>query len=436
MPRFRMSIRDSDWLRYDHMRVIGPLRGVDAGSLQAALVALHHQMPDHPAVCRVDRAARRWTPLSADAYAHQAHAAVATHGDSSGPGTASRGTAEALRAEMAATPLGEHPIRFLARDGYVAVRATHAIGDGRTFNALVPALIEAASTNSPAKLVVERPTRLPLMRSVVRFFGRDPRRVVALLTTPRPVMPEPDPATPRRPWRSDTQSHYARSAEGQVDRLRAWRDQYMPGTSLAVLLFTAASAAFEKCGLPSEHPGMIIMIDVRRYLAKSGVVNGNFSTGPYVVPTVPGDPRSLHEALARSVDSGQPLGILAAMDLRAWRSRKHQPTEPTEVRVDPSPRLVVTHVGQLRSYAGLAWAAEPHERTMMSAPTPGGPEGITVSLAELAGVIHLNTTFHRSTFDENAVAEAARMICADPLALLHVPAPVMAARAPGAHRRR
>jgi len=55
---------------------------------------------------------------------------------------------------------------------------------------------------------------------------------------------------------------------------------------------------------------------------------------------------------------------------------------------------------------------------LMSAPTTAGTEGVTVSFAELDGAIHVNVTYHRSTFEEAAVRRATELICADPVGLL------------------
>jgi hypothetical protein len=438
MTGIRTSVRDGDLLRYNHMRVVGPLTGLTVDRLRVALIDLHRLYPEHPALCRVDRAARRWIPLSDAEFATRAHVAVAEpEAFAQGPS----GLAEALRTEMLEMPLDDHPLRFLVRDGHFEVKVTHGIGDGRNFNIVVPALVHAATSGAAPSLPSAAATRLPLARATWRHFASDPRRVVKLLRMPRPTMPEPG-SEETLPWTPDLCSHYVRSPEGQVSRLRAWRDQRLPGVSISALLFAATAAAFERCGIPSEHPGMIILVDARRYLPKSSTVYGNFSTGPYVVPARQRDPRALHEALALAVEAGQPLAILGAMDLHAWWTRRRARTDADRVRAHPSPRLALTHVGQLTSYAGLPWAAEPHERTMMSVPTPGGPEGVTISLAELDGIVHLNTTFHRSTFDEDSVRRAAELICDDPLSLLNVPdalrvpAPMRSVANGGAHRRR
>jgi hypothetical protein len=407
VPGRRMSVRDADWLRYDHLRVIGPLVGVTTTTVRDALRTLHAMDPGNPAVCRVD--GHRWVPVDPVRY----RAALA--GDVSElDGDASGEPAVVLRGALAAEPLGDRPVRVLLHRGFAGIRVSHAIGDGRVFSALVPRLFGAAIVPSP------RPVRLPLLRATVGYFGRDPRRVGALLRVPRPVLPEPGPHEPSRPWRPDPASHYARSTVDLLPRLREWRAARLPGVSTAAVLFGAARAAFEECGLAPDHPGLMVLVDARRYLSgrfMGGFVGGNFTAAQYLEPSDPRDPRAIHEAIGAAVAAGRPLTSLALRDLHALRSRRATPV-PDRVRVHPAPRLTLTHVGRLDGFAGLPWACPPAGRVLMSAPTPGGTEGVTVSFAELDGAIHVNVTYHRSTFDEAAVRRAAELICADPVGLL------------------
>lgn len=419
-----MSLRDGSWLRCDHLRVIGPLVGVTTTTVREALTALHALDPGDRAVCRMGgRHGTRWVPVGPVRYqaalagdvseldaADIATADVATADVAAGGGTE---PAVVLRGALAAEPLGDRPLRVLLYGGFAGIRVSHAIGDGRVFSALVPRLFGAGAGTAPSP----RPVRLPLARAAVDYFGRDPRRVAALLRVPRPALHEPGPHEPRRPWWPDPGSHYARSAEDLLPRLRDWRAARLPGVSTAAVLFAAARAAFEECGLVPDHPGMMILVDARRYLP-GRVVGGNFSTGEYVEPSDPRDPRAVHEAIGAAVAAGLPLADLALRDLYALRSRWRVPPVPDRVRVHPAPRLILTHVGRLDGFAGLPWACPPADRVLMSAPTPAGAEGVTVSFAELGGAIHVNVTYHRSTFDEASVRRAAELICADPVGLL------------------
>jgi hypothetical protein len=424
VPGRRMSLRDADWLPYDHLRVVGPLAGVGAPALREALIALHRRYPRHPSVCLLDRSARRRIPVGAAEFAARVADDVAEL-DWPPPGGTDTGPARpgavagALRDALVGWPLGDRPLRMLVCRDFVGIRMSHTVGDGRVFNTLTPELLIAAAAGRPPRLPFPRPTRLPLARAALRFFGRDPRRVAALLTTPRPVLAGPSPDEPTRPWQPDVSSHYVRSDQDVLDRLRQWRDRNLPGVSGAALLFAAACAAFEEVGLRPDGAGIMILVDARRYLSSTATVDGNFAAAQYVSPTDPRDPRAIQQTMGATVASGRPLSTLALRDLYSLRrSRPARPGGPDRVRASPVPQLTLTHIGRLGEYAGLPWACPPAGRTLASAPTPGGPEAVTATFAELAGAIHLNVTFHRSTFDDRAVRTAAELVCADPLRLI------------------
>jgi hypothetical protein len=407
-----MSVRDANWLRFDHLRVIGPLVGVTTTTVRDALTTLHAMDPGNPAVCRVHgRRGPRWVPAGPAEYRAALDGDVSELDGGTGTGAGGAEPAVVLRGALAAEPLGDRPLRVLLYRGFAGIRVSHAIGDGRVFSALVPQVFGAGIAPSP------RPVRLPLARAAASYFGRDPRRAGALVRVPRPVLPEPGPEEPYRPWRPDPWSHYARSAEDLLPRLREWRAARLPGVSAAAVLFAAARAAFEECGLAPDHQGLMVLVDARRYLP-GRFVRGNFTAAQYLEPSDPRDPRSVHEAIGAAVAAGRPLTSLALTDLYGLRSRGRVPPVPDRVRLRPAPRLTLTHVGRLDGFAGLPWAGPPADRVLMSAPTPGGTEGVTVSFAELDGAIHVNVTYHRSTFDEASVRRAAELICADPVGLV------------------
>jgi hypothetical protein len=423
-----MSLRDGDWLPYDHLRVIGPLTGVTASALREALIALHRQHPEHPALCLIDRPGRRWVPVSTAEYAAKVGDDVTdldlplpgAAADAAADGAAEPGAVlDAMRDALVARPLGDRPLRMLVCRDFVGIRMSHSVGDGRVFNTLAPELVIAAAAGRAPRLPFPAPTRLPLARAALRFFGRDPRRVAALLKTPRPVLSRPSADEPHRPWRPDVGSHYVRSEEELLGRVRQWRDRHLPGVSGAALLFAAACVAFEECGLGSSSAGIMILVDARRYLPEGASVDGNFAAAQYVTPADPRDPRAVQDAMGATVAAGRPLSSLALRDLYALRrSGSGQPFTETQVRTNPVLQLTLTHIGRLADYAGLPWSVPPAQRLLASAPTPGGPEGVTVTFAELSGAVHLNVTFHRSTFAQDAVRRAAELVCADPVRLI------------------
>ncbi|WP_345627454.1 hypothetical protein [Rugosimonospora acidiphila] len=443
MPGRRMSLRDGEWLSCDHIRVVGPLAGVTAPVIRETLIALHRQHPEHGSVCRLDRASRRWVPQSSAEYAYltntdvevldwpepgtpEAVAVAAARAAGERVGTAPHevATAEALREALIALELGDRPLKVLVCGDFVGIRMSHAIGDGQVFNSLATEIFGAGAAGRAPRLPFPRPTRLPLARASLRFFGRAPRRALTLLRTPRPVLPQPAGNEPRRAWQPEVCATYARSDTGTLGAVRKWRDAHLPGTSIAALLFAATTPAFEACGLRPDGAGLMILFDARRYLGRGATVDGNFSPGEYLVPASTLDPQAIHGVMNAMVESGWPLASLALRDVYALRPGARHVPGPTRVRVQSSPALTLTHIGRLdERYGGLPWACVPENRMVLSAPTPAGPEAVTVTFAELAGVLHLNLTFHRSTFDEKAMRRVAELICADPVGLIEERSP-------------
>jgi hypothetical protein len=91
---------------------------------------------------------------------------------------------------------------------------------------------------------------------------------------------------------------------------------------------------------------------------------------------------------------------------------------PAEAPTSPRPRLTFSNQGRHDVLADLPWAAGPAGRINHSVPTLNGPEGITLTTSEMGGVLHLEATFHGTTYDRQLVARALKLVCADPAALI------------------
>jgi hypothetical protein len=91
---------------------------------------------------------------------------------------------------------------------------------------------------------------------------------------------------------------------------------------------------------------------------------------------------------------------------------------PAEAPVAAQPRLTFSNQGRHDVLADLPWAIEAAYRVNHSVPTLSGPEGITLTTSEMGGVLHLEATFHASTYDPGMVARALDLVCADPAALI------------------
>jgi hypothetical protein len=409
----RLPARDRGWLGVDNLRVLGPFAGVDVTRLRGALVGMHADRPGDPAVCLLDRAGIRWVPLSATDFATFADRLVVPVDD---PGGDDRAAADAVTRYLIDTNLGDRPILLATCRGFVGAKISHAVGDGRVVNTLFPELIRAAADGRPARPAFPPPTRLPAARAVLHHFGRRPDRLLRALPVARPPS---SAASGSGPWRPDV-AYTSMGSAHALAAIREWRDQAMPGVSAAAILFAATAVALRRCDLTPKWPGAVVLVDARRYLPPGGAVNGNFSWGHYLRPADLTDPRAVHEALTGELAAG---GALAMLALRTGRllltpARRGHASALAPVAAAPRPELTLTHVGRLDAYTDLPWDAPAEGRQNISVPTTSGPEAITVSFTELAGVLYINASFHRSTFDEASVARAMGLIRDTPVRLV------------------
>jgi hypothetical protein len=413
--RRRLPARDRGWLALDNLRVLGPFAGVTAAGLRDALRGMHAARPTDPAVCLLDRPNARWVSLSVAGFAAFSDRLVVAVDD---PGGDDATAADAVTRYLIDASLDDRPLLLATCRGVVGAKISHAVGDGRVVNTLFPELVRAAAEGRPAGPEFPVPTRLPAARAVLHHFGRHPRRLLGALPLARPPATGTGTVGQASPWRPDVAYTSVRSANALSD-IRAWRDSELPGVSTAAVLFAATAAAFARCGLAPKWPGAVVLVDVRRYLPPGCAVNGNFSWGHYLRPADLTDPRAVHETLAGELSAGGALAMLALRTGRLMLSpRRGTAPVPETVGRRPRPELTLTHVGRLDGYTDLPWAAPAERRHNISVPTTGGPEAVTVSFTELSGALYINASFHRSTFDADAVDRAVRLVRRDPVGLV------------------
>jgi hypothetical protein len=211
----------------------------------------------------------------------------------------------------------------------------------------------------------------------------------------------------------------ARSAK-VLKQMRAWRDEYAPGVTTSAITFAAFTAALNELGFDPDLRGGTFLADARRYLADGTVIDSNFCFGPYLSPASLTDPMAIHTTLKAELGTGR---ILTMMMLRTGRigllGAPGMPEPyPNEITVRPRPRLTFSNQGRHDLLGDLAWAADPAWRVNQSVPTLNGPEGITLTTSEMNGVLHLEATFHASTFDAGLIDRALELVCSDPAALI------------------
>jgi hypothetical protein len=404
----RMTLRERAWLPLEYIRTVGPLTGVTAHGLRAALIGLHATDRTHPAVSRIDRVTARWLHMDAGAFlAHVQEAVEEVSGTDAEP--------DAMTRRLQAEPRAHHPVRILAGGGYVAVKVAHVYGDAGPVNDLVRELVLAAAEGRAATFPAGGPKR-PLRRGLWEFFGKHPSRLRAALKLAAP--PAHDPADPRE-WHADLTVETNRSAD-VLRKMRAWRDEHAPGTTTAAITFAAFTAALIELGLDPRREGGVFLFDARRYVPDGAGIGGNFCWGQYLTPASLTDPMAIHTALKAELKSGR---ILAMMGLREAKiavagASGFPDAYPQVLGAERRPGLTFSNQGRHDVLAGLPWAASPDGRVNHSVPTLSGPADITLTTSEMGGVLHVEATFHASTYDRAVVARALELVCTDPAALL------------------
>ncbi|MDT4987178.1 MAG: hypothetical protein QOI74_1272 [Micromonosporaceae bacterium] len=413
--RTRLTMRERVWLPLEYIRTVGPLRGVTADGLRAALLGLHAADPAHHAVSRLDRDNARWVTMTRTEFAAYVQDAVTEVNGADAD-------FDAMTRRLHAEPRGHHPVRILVGGDttpagcFVALKVAHAYGDADPVNRLLRELVLAAAQGRAAAFGPVPGRRLLVTKALWAEFGRRPGRWKSgLRITRAPAAVAAETVA----WQPDLAVETARSAE-VLAKMRVWRDANAPGVSTAAITFAAFATALTRLGIGTAQTGAVFLADARRYLPKGTVVDGNFCWGQYIAPVDLADPRAVQQALKAELSTGRILTMMALREIRVALSAIEGLPAPYPARIprDRRPELTLSNQGRHDLLADLPWAGGPEVRVNHSVPTLSGPTNITLTTSEMAGVLHLEATFHSSTFDRALVARAIALVCEDPAALL------------------
>ncbi|MCO8272756.1 lipopolysaccharide biosynthesis protein [Actinoplanes sp. TRM 88003] len=404
-----MTLHERAWLPLEYIRTVGPLYGVTVDGVRRALIGLHAADPKHRAVSRLDRVGARWEHLDGAEFAQFVHRAVQDSGDWSLD-------MDGMTRKLQSEPRGVHPIRILVGAGYIAIKVSHAYGDAGPVNSLVHELVLAASQGRAAVIPPLERNRMALPKAWWKQFGTKPARWKEGISFARP--PEPE-ETRMRKWQPNLTVRSARSAT-TLKLMRKWRDEYSPGVTTSAITFAAFTAALHQLGLKPDTGGATFLADGRRFLDKDTRIDSNFCMGPYLSPQNMMDPASINTTIKNELATGR---ILTMMVLRegkiALDGAPGMPDPyPSELAIPPRPRLTFSNQGRHDLLGDLPWSVGPEWRVNLSVPTLNSPEGVTLTTSEMNGVLHLEATFHGSTFDPNLISKAMEMVLTDPSALI------------------
>ncbi|WP_239381445.1 hypothetical protein, partial [Frankia sp. CIT1] len=456
----RMAGRDRAWIGRRHIMLAGPADMPDVAAVRVAAEQLFTMKPGHRLFRTLDPSSTRWRPTpTAEIRRHCVTMIVPM--DDPDPDDLT-GHIERLYASAVPTL----PFQLYVGRRYAALSIAHCLGDGWLSTNAFPDLLRAGLDGDPPVALTRDETVLPLLRALIHFCGRDPRRLLAMLRGPRPSGPPaapprsrraaggPPPAsTARAPAATSTTttstaatstaapSRPAAPALAVVARhspvstladIREWRDAHAPGSTSAAVMFAAARVAFDRCGLGTPaSAGLFTLVDNRRFLPADANVAGNFAVGLRMFPVDPVDPVAISRALRETVASGRPLATLCLIAARGYRRRLPSAAPPRAgVHPPPHPCLVLNHLGRVPRFERLGWVdgppgTDPGTDTpqLYSASTPGDNDVISVKFVELRGALSITAAFHPASFSRAAVAAAIGLLCTDPLDLLTSPGP-------------
>ncbi|WP_127504466.1 lipopolysaccharide biosynthesis protein [Actinoplanes solisilvae] len=404
-----MTLHERAWLPLEYIRTVGPLHGVSVDGVRRALIGLHAADPKHRAVSKLDRLGARWQHLSPAEFSLFVERAVQDSGDWSLD-------MDGMTRKLQSEPRGVHPIRILVGAGYVAMKVSHAYGDAGPVNALLHEIVTAASEDRAAVIPPLERNRLALPKAWWKQFGTKPARWKEGISFARPPAPE---ETRMRKWQPDLTVRTARSA-ATLKLMREWRDEHSPGVTTSAITFAAFTTALDHLGLKPDTGGATFLADGRRFLDKNTRIDSNFCMGPYLSPPNMMDPASINTTIKNELATGR---ILTMMMLRegkiALDGAPGMPDPyPAELAVPPRPRLTFSNQGRHDLLGDLPWSVGPEWRVNLSVPTLNSPEGVTLTTSEMNGVLHLEATFHASTFDPELITTAMEMVLRDPASLI------------------
>lgn len=390
--------------------MVGPLEGLSRADLVRAVATVARRHPSSRIAYQGAPSGGGWIVGAADPGRWASDVVVSWD----------RGLADGLGAvytDLARRTDLPFPLAVVMCGDHVALRVTHALGDGRLVENLLAAIVQVAA-GGDAEYLDRSPARAPLAKGLVRFAVRNPRAavrgagaVVSRGLAVRSAQARRPPGT-RVHWAPDKVVTYARMSPGDFAALRRWRREAAPGCSTAVVQLVLIVRALLDAGVQLDDRVMV-PFDARRYLRPGAYVPGNFSIGvPIEIPhgtTL----SSVGDQLVEAAATGRPLTALASAYLR----RREAGTTATERDPEARPRLAFTHLGRPRVLEGLPWQPDA-QRVYSGSVEPAGPEGITAAVTEVGGAMHVSFTYHRNVVDEALVVQAAELVESAAVALL------------------
>jgi len=325
----------------------------------------------------------------------------------------------ALIMAAAAIDLGAAPFAFVISGDHVVLAVDHVIGDGYFITRLLAAAIELATGGERPGWLDREPVHRPLTRALWQQFGRDPRRLRALVEHARrhrAAAPAPETAAvPGRPWTPSPDCRIRSTDRAALRELKAWRREHAPGVSTIPLAIAAADLARRAVGVPAV-AAPLVLFDARRHLRPHGAdITGNFCAGLRLDVTDPGDPVAVDDAIKHAAALGRPLAVTAAAAFAARRTRSRQDAQAAGS--GDGWDVAYTHMGKPPELARLTRAGGERAAYFGLLP-PSGPRGVTFAMSEIGEHLNVSVSFHRNEVDARLVDAVLDELVGDPVGLL------------------
>ncbi|TPG31440.1 hypothetical protein [Mycolicibacterium hodleri] len=353
--------------------------------LEKAVVLLNQRYPH----CRIawgwDEARRRWT-IPRSSVAIPAIVVDGDHGSLDDLGQ----TLDNIAGDRSLPS----PLALVRGENYLGLRMSHAVGDGRTFNQVLAAVLHTAFSGEAYPWQLGPTHRFPLTQTILKTFGSEPRLLRAILADrPSRVALSPGKQTAWVPARRTLAVTI--TAEDKATILAS-----TPGASWQSLLISILLPALNAEGI-AVAPDISVIVDVRRYLSSQSL-DGNFVTGvPFNIDHRDG-PHAIAATLKATLTSGRPVATQAAATMHSGRSDAGRPTT-TETALPV--RVTFSAMGPPPEYASLPFLTG-GPQVYAGGVEPDGPHGLTFLVLETTRNCMVTASFHQNVVSADAVRAA------------------------------
>ncbi|MBY4130060.1 hypothetical protein HQO83_16825 [Rhodococcus fascians] len=393
--------------------VVGPIKALDIERTRATLTAAQH-VDATPHVALEPRAdARRWRYRNDIA------------GKNVMAGTGPTEDLGRLLTEMRSGDGSRSPLEVVVFEDHLAVDYSHGIGDGQIGVMMLAAFCDDANGTLVPGLAAGLPSSTT-WKALWRHYSRKPGTLADFWRLRARHRVEADStSTPRRRienWESGKVSRAGYMNRTEVEELKRWTAENMPGATAASVSIALWSAALRAESVDIDDH-IMVLFNSRRYLDPAQQSShGNFAVGiPLNLPAST-TPVGITSAMREVIESGWPIAVLGMSHLRdvASRIRPSARAQDTEsvLEVPATLRLAVSDLGRVRVFDHLEWIDDGRPPKMAASLEPDGPDGCTMLIAEINGGRTYTASFCNKIIEETVMDAALQRMCDDPVALL------------------